>query len=852
MMIRCMSAFLSILAKQESIYQKEIQNWSGIQERLKTQSATSLKGFDAGRRQAISSEPIQLSEETVRSLPQSQINLPLRTQSVSSRPHSGQAMSRSKSTANFQNSVHGALLGSNTQDNALQSIQSPSVYGGGEDMFINPQSGTKKPFQSVFSSASGPPTIPMIPIQSRIDNYVQNLLFTDNSSQKLEIAGQVPDLNISDAAESLRNGLRSISVPKLNISPHLRSLMNNSIPREEKSRLKNAPHGRHKKAAFISSVAVRQALAQSQTPKTQSNSSKSDSLSPNSEILSVVNAFLEKFTVSREQQNQSWNMMEYLARSVKVGTFLELPLTPISVKPKVLPRSKLPYPYDSPFIVRCNQNLQEYINRSVLDTENKLEDIEKSQNKKSSLFYDPFAAKRAVKDSQLVTEVQWSVGVISTIVITLSNPFSSSILLDKLTLLTEGVKCKVYPCNTIEIPSQTKSYVIEISVMPLEEGNLKLRGISLFMSNIESTYIINKDGNVLSDDNKSGSLKTTMKKDVNSRQYVHTNEITVYPSAYYFSVTSWTKETGTSTSPSIESISSSNSVNNPSEMVSNVMTSQNEDNIPIQIYTGEKYTEYITLKPDYRISRSKILDFKVTVYWWINRPATTNNKILSKLNPLVKKSCVLYQISNIQNLAPENLNDSLENASDETCPIESCKITGLDSEDNLLLLGDISLQLVLHGHTKFLESGGKFAIEVEIVTDDKDSSSLKTIRNIYQSGSDKLSEEIKEKIDQGMIKLPIKLFSRIYSCSYTLLKPINPIEMVHLQSILPRIITVDTANISDYEYRLLSTLSALVTPRKPMHSSSNFTQTPTLSKASALSLMLLSQQSGYLLKVRRI
>lgn len=109
----------------------------------------------------------------------------------------------------------------------------------------------------------------------------------------------------------------------------------------------------------------------------------------------------------------------------------------------------------------------------------------------SSLFYDPFAAKRR-KEQDSKKEAAglcWAVGEACTVRALLANPLSVPLLLDSVFPVFKGTaRHKVFPAAAVQIPPCCDSFEVLLSVMPEEVGSMQLVGLQTVSSNATSYF----------------------------------------------------------------------------------------------------------------------------------------------------------------------------------------------------------------------------------------------------------------------------------------------------------------------------------------------------------------------------
>jgi hypothetical protein len=297
------------LGVQQDFYHQEVSNWNIIRERIK-QLEVNRKDIVSVRNPNDFSKnaPSILSEESVRAIKQSHSPLSYRGPSsvLSRQSLVSSGIIRLKSSGSIHNSLQNLQNvepSSSGGDGKTTSIPSASLYGGDGDL-LNTSQGNRRAYQSIFApnASQMQPLIPSFPLQSRIDNYVSSLLFTD-SVKTQTLNDPVIDVTFT-GTESLKQGLRSISVPKLNISPHLKSLMSGNMLEHlseqtalnrDKNNKKRVKLSNMNKTMESVSLIARKSLFHRDKPSASSCKILDISNSASGDIMSVVTSYLEKF-----------------------------------------------------------------------------------------------------------------------------------------------------------------------------------------------------------------------------------------------------------------------------------------------------------------------------------------------------------------------------------------------------------------------------------------------------------------------------------------------------------------------------------------------------------------------------
>lgn len=108
----------------------------------------------------------------------------------------------------------------------------------------------------------------------------------------------------------------------------------------------------------------------------------------------------------------------------------------------------------------------------------------------SSLFYDPFAAKRRKElDSkrEAAAGLCWAVGEACTVRALLANPLSVPVLLDSVFPVFEGTaRHRVFPATAVQIPPCCDGFEVLLSVLPEAVGSMQLVGLQTVCNNATS------------------------------------------------------------------------------------------------------------------------------------------------------------------------------------------------------------------------------------------------------------------------------------------------------------------------------------------------------------------------------
>lgn len=115
----------------------------------------------------------------------------------------------------------------------------------------------------------------------------------------------------------------------------------------------------------------------------------------------------------------------------------------------------------------------------------------------SSLFYDPFAAKRRkeLDSKKEAAGLCWAVGEVCTVRALLSNPLSVPVLLDSVFPVFRGTaRHRVFPAAAaaVQIPPCCDSFEVLLSVSPEEVGSMQLVGLQTVCNNVTSYFEVSK------------------------------------------------------------------------------------------------------------------------------------------------------------------------------------------------------------------------------------------------------------------------------------------------------------------------------------------------------------------------
>ena len=216
----------------------------------------------------------------------------------------------------------------------------------------------------------------------------------------------------------------------------------------------------------------------------KSNASMASAKHDSGVVAAVVGATNANY-VSVEHQEQAVDIITTITREIPPAFSLELPITLLGMKLLLLPSTVRPKLL-APEITTAVYSLHNVRSDAVVDggaTSN-------ANAKSSSLYYDPFAAK---KEKERALDIIWSVGYTSRITAYFVNPLSIAIKLDTVTVIAEGVEHQSFPI-TVEIPANSENYEVDLSILPKAEGALKVTGLQMFMNNAKYKVYIDDKG----------------------------------------------------------------------------------------------------------------------------------------------------------------------------------------------------------------------------------------------------------------------------------------------------------------------------------------------------------------------
>lgn len=209
--------------------------------------------------------------------------------------------------------------------------------------------------------------------------------------------------------------------------------------------------------------------------------------------------FLSSFNrYSVEVQEEIHGLFARLSKSIVPSTALPLPLSMYHVRPVVLAGRAKPVVVQCSALTAARRNWQLYKDKATLSgTDSALVStgIATTAEGSSSLFYDPFAAKRQ-KAHNLAQQhaLLYSVHTPCTLVVTFSNPLSIPVLLNAVFPVLTGVEHTVYPIS-VQIPPNAEQYPIELVFLCKSLGTVVVQGVQFVINNATHLLRVDKEGN---------------------------------------------------------------------------------------------------------------------------------------------------------------------------------------------------------------------------------------------------------------------------------------------------------------------------------------------------------------------
>jgi hypothetical protein len=218
------------------------------------------------------------------------------------------------------------------------------------------------------------------------------------------------------------------------------------------------------------------------------------------DALEVVAGLLTTSKFPRELQEEAYGLFARLSRSIPPSSRVALPVSLLTLRPTELTGCAKPVPVTAPALVVAKRNLaalklraQESAAGSGVSTP-RGGALAGPAGGVSSLFYDPFAARRHKERVQAQhNDVLWAVGQRSTLVAVLSNPLCVPVFLTAVFPVLRGAECTVYPV-AVHIPPNAERFEVELSVTPTSIGQLEVVGLQFIVNNATHVLQVDKTG----------------------------------------------------------------------------------------------------------------------------------------------------------------------------------------------------------------------------------------------------------------------------------------------------------------------------------------------------------------------
>jgi hypothetical protein len=218
------------------------------------------------------------------------------------------------------------------------------------------------------------------------------------------------------------------------------------------------------------------------------------------DALEVVAELLTTSKFPRELQEEAYGLFARLSRSIPPSSRIALPVSLLTLRPTELTGCAKPVPVSAPALVVAKRNLaalklrvQESAAGSGVSTPRGGVAGAPSGGG-SSLFYDPFAARRHKERVQAQqNDVLWAVGQRSTLVAVLSNPLCVPVFLTAVFPVLKGAECTVYPV-AVHVPPNAERFEVELSVTPTSTGQLEVAGLQFIVNNATHVLQVDKTG----------------------------------------------------------------------------------------------------------------------------------------------------------------------------------------------------------------------------------------------------------------------------------------------------------------------------------------------------------------------
>jgi hypothetical protein len=218
------------------------------------------------------------------------------------------------------------------------------------------------------------------------------------------------------------------------------------------------------------------------------------------DALEVVAELLTTSKFPRELQEEAYGLFARLSRSIPPSSRVSLPVSLLTLRPTELTGCAKPVPVSAPALVVAKRNLaalklraQESAAGSGVSTPRGGVAGAPSGGG-SSLFYDPFAARRHKERVQAQqNDVLWAVGQRSTLVAVLSNPLCVPVFLTAVFPVLKGAECTVYPV-AVHVPPNAERFEVELSLTPTGTGQLEVMGLQFIVNNATHVLQVDKTG----------------------------------------------------------------------------------------------------------------------------------------------------------------------------------------------------------------------------------------------------------------------------------------------------------------------------------------------------------------------
>lgn len=221
------------------------------------------------------------------------------------------------------------------------------------------------------------------------------------------------------------------------------------------------------------------------------------------DALEAVAELLSASKFPRELQEETWGVFARLSKAIPPSSNVAMPVALSTLRPLELRGSALPVPVVSAALSAAKGNLVLIKQRLQDGTSAGGEDGSggagvSAAKSNSSLFYDPFAAKRQrEKGLARKVEVLWAEGQTGTIVAVLSNPLCVPVFLSAVFPVLQGARHKIFPV-AVHIPPNEAHFEVELTVLPEEVGALEIVGLQFIANNCTHVLPVDKTGTATS------------------------------------------------------------------------------------------------------------------------------------------------------------------------------------------------------------------------------------------------------------------------------------------------------------------------------------------------------------------